>query len=184
MSSRMLTAGLLVAGLLVVVAGLQVELEDIGEVELEEGVAVLVQGGTEVTMLKKPKKCIRKATPGDVLSVHYTGRFLGPEGAVFDTSRKESGPRPFGFRLGAGAVIAGYEKGVPGMCKGEVRGLLVPPGMAYGERGAGAIPGGATLHFTVELLSIQDGPPAPKDERMCYSRGEMVACASLKGQDL
>ena len=179
----MLTAGLLVSGLLGVVAGLQVELEDIGEVELEEGVAVLVQGGTEVTMLKAAKKCIRRAAPGDVLSVHYTGRFSGPEGAVFDTSRK-SPPRPFGFRLGAGGVIAGYEKGVPGMCKGEVRGLLVPPGMAYGERGAGPIPGGATLHFTVELLSIQDGPPAPKDQRMCYSRGEMVACASLNSQDL
>ena len=32
-------------------------------------------------------------------------------------------------------VIQGYEKGVPGMCKGEIRTLTVPPHLGYGERG-------------------------------------------------
>ena len=97
------------------------------------------------------------------------------------------------FQLGAGRVIGGYERGVPGMCRGEVRTLLVPPGLAYGERGVpGTIPPGrahyltsiichlyiyyvstnistdATLHFTVELLSIADGqlPPPPPPPRV------------------
>ena len=38
--------------------------------------------------------------------------------------------------------------------------MIVPPHLGYGERGVGGvIPGGATLHFTVELMKIEDGPP-------------------------
>jgi FKBP-type peptidyl-prolyl cis-trans isomerase len=53
-------------------------------------------------------------------------------------------------------VIQGYEQGVPGMCKGETRTLTVPAHLAYGDRGVpqAGIPGGATLHFTVELVQI------------------------------
>ena len=56
------------------------------------------------------------------------------------------------------------------LCKEELRGLQVPPAMAYGEHGVpGKIPGNSTLHFTVELLSIEDGvlpppPPPPKQK--------------------
>ena len=56
-------------------------------------------------------------------------------------------------------VIQGYEQGVPGMCKGETRTLTVPSHLAYGDRGVpqAGIPGGATLHFTVELVSVTKG---------------------------
>ena len=54
-------------------------------------------------------------------------------------------------------VIQGYERGVPGMCKGEKRTLTVPPHLAYGDRGVGDIPGGSTLHFTVELIDVRKG---------------------------
>ena len=41
------------------------------------------------------------------------------------------------------------------MCIGEKRTLTIPPEKGYGDRGAGgAIPGGATLQFTVELLGF------------------------------
>merc|ERR1719414_2331754 len=43
------------------------------------------------------------------------------------------------------------------MCKGEKRTLTVPPHLAYGDRGVGDIPGGATLHFTVELIDVRKG---------------------------
>ena len=61
-------------------------------------------------------------------------------------------------------VIQGYERGVPGMCRGETRTLTVPSHLGYGDRGApGKIPGGATLHFTVDLVKIKkDTLPPPK----------------------
>ncbi|TRY72304.1 hypothetical protein TCAL_03426 [Tigriopus californicus] len=64
-----------------------------------------------------------------------------------------------GDQLQVHYVIQGYEQGVPGMCKGETRVFVVPPHLGYGENGVrNVIPGGATLHFTVELMNIADDP--------------------------
>ena len=51
------------------------------------------------------------------------------------------------------------------MCKGEIRTLTVPPHLGYGDNGVpGVIPKKATLHFTVELLSIDKAPSKPNKE--------------------
>ncbi len=87
-----------------------------------------------------------------IVSVHYVGTLTN--GTKFDSSRDRG--QPFAFILGAGQVIQGWEIGVAGMKVGGIRKLTIPPGLAYGERGAGdIIPPNATLIFEVELLAVQ-----------------------------
>jgi FKBP-type peptidyl-prolyl cis-trans isomerase FkpA len=58
--------------------------------------------------------------------------------------------------LGEGRVIPGWEHGVEGMKVGGQRTLTIPPEMAYGAGGAGAIiPPNAKLIFDVELLEVR-----------------------------
>ena len=91
--------------------------------------------------------------------VNYTGWLYDPaaqgmKGAKFDTS--EGRATPFGFVVGAGRVIKGWDQGVPGMKEGGKRMLIIPPALAYGEKGAGGgkIPPNATLLFEVELIRL------------------------------
>jgi peptidylprolyl isomerase len=88
---------------------------------------------------------------GQQVTVHYTGTF--PSGQKFDSSR-DSG-KPFSFIIGNGNVIKGWDEGVLSMKVGGKRNLLVPPALGYGARDYGPIPGGSTLLFEVELLSVQ-----------------------------
>ena len=88
------------------------------------------------------------AKAGANVKVHYTGWLTN--GYKFDSSRDRE--QPFSFPLGGGRVIRGWDLGVAGMLPGEKRILMIPPGLGYGSRGAGPIPGGATLIFAVEYL--------------------------------
>jgi FKBP-type peptidyl-prolyl cis-trans isomerase len=97
-----------------------------------------------------------EATKGKKVSVHYTGWLYnnGTKGTKFDSSLDRG--QPFGFALGAGQVIRGWDEGVAGMKIGGKRTLIIPPDLGYGARGApGAIPPNATLMFDVELLGVQ-----------------------------
>jgi len=92
-----------------------------------------------------------EAKHGHTVEVHYTGTL--EDGTVFDSSRKRG---TFSFVLGSGHVIAGWDEGVAGMKVGGTRVLIIPPHLGYGDYGAGGvIPGGATLTFEVELISVE-----------------------------
>ena len=91
-----------------------------------------------------------EAVAGQTVVVNYRGTLAN--GTEFDSSY---GRGPFSFPLGGGRVIQGWDEGVAGMRVGGKRKLVIPPDLAYGERGAGGvIPPNATLTFEVELLRI------------------------------
>ncbi|MFY0627968.1 MAG: FKBP-type peptidyl-prolyl cis-trans isomerase [Reichenbachiella sp.] len=96
---------------------------------------------------------------GDGVEVDYTGSFF--DGTQFDSSH-DSGRTPFSFTIGLGAVIDGWEEGIPLFKKGGAGILLIPYDMAYGtsgrldqNTGTYAIPPYEHLKFDIELLDIE-----------------------------
>ncbi|HEY3777776.1 MAG TPA: FKBP-type peptidyl-prolyl cis-trans isomerase [Rhizomicrobium sp.] len=96
------------------------------------------------------------AKPGENVTVNYTGWLYqhGAKGKKFDSSLDHG--QPFTFRLGAGNVIPGWDKGVAGMKVGGKRTLIIPSDLGYGAQGTpdGTIPPNATLIFDVDLLKV------------------------------
>jgi peptidylprolyl isomerase len=93
-----------------------------------------------------------EATAGATVKVHYVG-VAHSTGEEFDASYNRGAPLE--FRLGVGQVIEGWDTGVQGMKVGGRRRLVIPPHLAYGERGAGAvIQPGETLIFVCDLVSV------------------------------
>src|SRR6187397_1001258 len=79
-----------------------------------------------------------EATAGHNAEVHYVG-VSWSTGEQFDASWDRGDT--FGFRLGRGQVIQGWDSGVQGMRVGGQRRLTLPPHLAYGPRGAGGVIG-------------------------------------------
>jgi peptidylprolyl isomerase len=94
-----------------------------------------------------------KPAPGKIVQVHYKGSFLS--GQVFDSSEMQG--RPIEFPAGVGAVIKGWDEMILDMQVGEKRLVVIPPELAYGERGAGGgvIPPNSFLVFEMELVGVK-----------------------------
>ncbi len=94
-----------------------------------------------------------EAASGQTVHVHYVG-VAHSSGEEFDASYNRG--EPLRFRLGVGQVIAGWDQGVTGMKVGGRRRLVIPPHLAYGDRGAGGVIGpGETLIFVVDLVDVR-----------------------------
>ena len=110
--------------------------------------AVTTASGLVYQSLKEGAGDSPKAT--DTVKVHYKGMFL--DGKEFDSSYKRGEPTEFPLNR----VIPCWTEGVQRMKPGGKAKLTCPPGIAYGERGAGGvIPPNTTLNFEVELVSVR-----------------------------
>ncbi|MSR43378.1 MAG: FKBP-type peptidyl-prolyl cis-trans isomerase, partial [Pedosphaera sp.] len=118
--------------------------------EKEHGKITTTASGMKYVTVKEGKG--EKAGKNRKIQAHYTGKLTN--GQVFDSSVKRN--EPFEFTVGIGQVIKGWDEALSDMKKGEKRVLVLPPNLAYGERGGGggAIPPNATLVFEVELLGF------------------------------
>jgi len=88
---------------------------------------------------------------GDELVVQYVGQ-IWATGKEFDSSWSRS--LPFGFTLGVGQTISGWDKTLVGVKVGSRLLLVVPPADGYGSAGesAAGISGTDTLVFVVDIL--------------------------------
>ncbi|MFT4902344.1 MAG: peptidyl-prolyl cis-trans isomerase A (cyclophilin A) [Thalassomonas sp.] len=117
--------------------------------KLTEG-ATTTESGLAYFMIKEGKG--EQAKAGKTVSVHYTGKLA--DGTKFDSSHDRNAP--IEFPLGEGKVIPGWDEGIALLKVGGKATFIIPPSLAYGERGAGGvIPPNATLIFEVELMGVK-----------------------------
>lgn len=116
----------------------------------------MVQWHTEASGLQWAEIAVGHGAPphdGQTVVVHFTGWL--DDGTQFDSTRKRN--KAFGFPLGSGQVIRGWDEGLRSMRVGGKRRLVVPPKLGYGATGVpGLVPPNATLTFDVELLRVID----------------------------
>ena len=88
--------------------------------------------------------------PKSVVSVHYRGTLTN--GLEFDSSYKRNQPASFPVN----GVIRGWTEALQLMKEGDKWELIIPPDLAYGNKGAGnIIPPDSILIFEVELIEIK-----------------------------
>ena len=110
----------------------------------------ITKSGLRYTILQKGDG--KKASKGDMVSVHYKGQLL--DGTVFDSSYKRK--QPIDFNVGLGQVIKGWDEGILLLNVGDKARFVIPSDLAYGASGAGGvIPPNAPLIFDVELVAIK-----------------------------
>jgi len=88
-------------------------------------------------------------TTADTVTVNYEATFI--DGEVLDSSYERGTPATFQLS----GLIPAWELAIPQMRVGETIEIAAPSNLAYGPRGRGPVPGGATLLFKVELISIE-----------------------------
>jgi peptidylprolyl isomerase len=94
-----------------------------------------------------------EAVAGSATKVKYVGAFYGT-GKEFDSSWSRGADETLPVTVGAGRVIQGFDQGIQGMHVGGRRMVVIPSDLGYGPNGQGPIPGGATLVFLIDLVSV------------------------------
>jgi len=132
----------------------QVEVTEVDE-EFDEGSPVQAAAELTVDVYEGPLECDdeNKIIPGKYVDVHYIGTI--DESSETGEKGKPFGDDNFYFTIGVGQGTMGFDESLLGLCQGARANIVVPPDMAFGKEGLGVdIPGGATLHLDVEIVSV------------------------------
>ncbi len=86
----------------------------------------------------------------DLLKIHYIAKVK--DGPVFYNSYEHQ--EPLTFYIGKGHVIKGWEEGLLLMSEGEKAEFIVPPGLAYGDKGIPDVPPNTDVKFLIEIIKI------------------------------
>lgn len=114
---------------------------------------------TKEATAKKPVGPLK----GDIVAIDYTGYLAN--GQIFDATHAEGKNAPLLFKVGSGQVIPGLDDIVGRMVVGQKVQVIIPPSLAYGEKGVCLDDGeclvkpGATLVFDVLLKKSSIPPP-------------------------
>ncbi len=109
-----------------------------------------LDNGLRYKILKEGKG--EKVGTGKKVTTKYKGYFV--DGRVFDSTDMHD---PIEFETGAGKMIPGFDLMVQDMKLNEKRTVLLPPDLAYGERGAGrVIPPNTPIMFDIEVIEVTD----------------------------
>lgn len=84
----------------------------------------------------------------DKVEVHYHGTLI--DGSVFDSSVQRGEPITFPLN----GVIPGWTEGLQLMKEGGKVRFFIPPALAYGAQGSGAIGPNEVLIFDVDLITV------------------------------
>jgi FKBP-type peptidyl-prolyl cis-trans isomerase len=113
------------------------------------------QPGVKVTPSGLQFQVIREGsgdspTKDDRVTVNYKGTLV--DGTEFDSSYSRKQPATFGVS----GVISGWTEALQMMKPGGKYRIVIPPNLAYGDRGAGQKIGpNSALVFEIELLSVE-----------------------------
>lgn len=100
---------------------------------------------------------------GDIVAIDYTGYLVN--GQIFDATHAEGKSNALLFKLGSGSVIPGLDDIVAQMVVGQKVQAIIPPQLAYGEKGVCLDDGeclikpGSTLVYDVFLKRSSIPPP-------------------------
>lgn len=107
---------------------------------------ITLPSGLQYEVITKGTGPVPMAT--DTVKANYAGTLI--DGLEFDNSYK----RGEALEIPVNRVIPGWTEALELMPVGSTWKLYIPSNLGYGDRGAGQIPGGAVLIFTLELLDI------------------------------
>jgi FKBP-type peptidyl-prolyl cis-trans isomerase len=107
-----------------------------------------------------PDTCKIRSQRGDVLEIIYEAHMTSIHGPIYDSSHQRGTGQPYQMVLGSGDMLPGVDLGLYDMCPGEIRGIHIPPPLAYGGRGNRwyEIPPNTALYWYVQLMAIHSTP--------------------------